>query len=252
MMIDLHSHVLPGLDDGAPDLEASVAMARAAAADGVEALAATPHVREDYATSPEDMEHALFLVRRAVAEAGVPLDLLPGGEIAIDELPKLAVEELRRFGLGGNPGVILVEFPYVGLRLDLEQRLFELRTRGFVPVLAHPERNPEVQKDPGVLERMVSAGTLVQLTAASVDGRLGRRARTAAHALLERELAHMIASDAHAPEVRAIGMSSAAAAVGDSGLARWLTQDVPRAIVDGAPVPERPGATPRRRRLFRR
>ena len=247
-MIDLHSHVLPGLDDGARDLDEAVEICRAAAADGIEVLAATPHVREDYPTTPEQMEDALAQVRDA---AGDVVRLVPGGELALDELARPAAE-LRRFALAGNTAYLLVETPYYGWPLDIGERLFRLRTAGFTPVLAHPERNGAVQERPVLLEPLVRAGTLVQLTAASLDGRLGKRTRTAALALLELELAHLVASDAHAPTLRAIGMSAAARSLGDDALARWLTVDVPRAILDAASVPLRPAPTRRRRGLLRR
>ena len=249
-MIDLHSHVLPGLDDGAQTLDESVEMARAAAEDGVTVLAGTPHVRDDYRTTPAQMEEALAAVRAAVAEAGIPVDVRGGGELAVDWLERFEPDELRRFGLGGNPRYLLVEFPYYGLRLDLGQKLFDLRTEGFVPVLAHPERNGELVADLGVLERLVGSGVLVQVTAASLDGRLGRRTQAAAKAVVERGLAHMVASDAHAPELRQIGMSAAARAVGDDALARWLTEEMPAAILADGPLPPRPEVQRRRRRWF--
>ena len=211
-------------------------MCRAAAEDGVEVLAATPHVRDDYPTTPEQMEAAL--ARVSDAAEGV-VRLVPGGELALGELDRPA-EELRRFALAGNPRYLLVETPYYGWPLDLGERLFRLRAGGVTPVLAHPERNGAVQERPELLEGLVAAGTLVQLTAASVDGRLGRAARTCAAQLLELGLAHMIASDAHAPAVRAIGLSAAARALGDEALAAWLTDGVPRAILDDTPVPARP------------
>ena len=151
--------------------------------------------------------------------------------------------ELQRFALAGNPRYLLVETPYHGWPLDLADRLFQLVASGITPVLAHPERNFDVQSRPDLLEGIVASGTLVQLTAASVDGSGGRRSKACAAVLLKRELVHLIASDAHAPTVRAIGMSAAARAVGDAELARWLTYDVPRAIVDDSPVPERPRRT---------
>ena len=218
-------------------------MCRAAAADGIEVIAATPHVRADYPTSPEQMERALAEVTAAV---GGVVRLLPGGELALEELRRPAAE-VRRFGLGGTPGYVLVETPYVGWPLGIAQQLVELHASGSVPVLAHPERNPEVQLRPNLLEPLVAAGTLVQLTAAAVDGRLGRRARDCARQLLDRGLAHLIASDAHAPSVRAIGMRRAADALGDERLARWLTVDVPQSIVDALPTPPRPA----RRRFHR-
>ena len=250
-MIDLHSHVLPGVDDGARDLADSVEMARAAVADGIAVLAATPHVRDDYPTSADTMERRLAEVRAAVAAEGIPLDVVPGGEVALERIPELPAEELRRFGLGGNPSWVLLEFSYFGWPLDLEERLFRLRGHGIRGVIAHPERNAEVQANPERLERAVRGGALVQITAASLDGRLGKGSRQAAFRLLELELAHLVASDAHAPSIRQIGMRDAVRAIGDEELAHWLTEAVPRAIVDGTPLPERPEARPRRGLLGR-
>ncbi len=247
-MIDLHSHVLPGLDDGAADLEEALAICTAAAADGIEVLAATPHVRTDYPTTPDQMEAALARTREAVGDL---IRLVPGGELDLAELER-PVEQLRRFGLAGNPAVLLVETPYVGWPLDIADKLFRLRVAGFDAVLAHPERNAEVQRRPELLEPIVRAGTLVQLTAASVDGRLGRGAEGCSFALLERGLAHLVASDAHTPDVRAVGLSGAVDAVGDPELARWLTVDVPRSILEQRHAPPRPAARSRRRGFFRR
>lgn len=248
-MIDLHSHILPGLDDGARTLEEAVEIGRAAAADGITGIAATPHVREDYPTEPGKMERRVAQVRSALEDAGVALELYPGGEIALDQLGQIERSELRRFGLGGNPSFLLVEFPYLGWPLDLADQLFLLRLAGITPVLAHPERNADVQAGPERLAPLVEAGTLVQVTAASLDGRLGRAAQSTGLELIESRLAHMIASDAHHAGIRAVGMSVAAEAVGDEALARWLTVDVPRAIVEGGSIPERPE---RARRRWRR
>jgi protein-tyrosine phosphatase len=243
-VIDLHSHVLPGIDDGAGDLDESIAMCKAAARDGIHVLAATPHVRHDYPTTPAQMEAAFNKVRVAVGDV---LRLVPGGELDIAELDRPA-EELARFGLAGNPRCLLIETPYFGWPLDLADRLFQLRAAGFSAVLAHPERNPDVEARPELLEPLVAGGTLVQLTAASVDGRLGRRTQRCARRLLDLRLAHLIASDAHAPHVREIGMSRAVRAVGDGALAAWLSTEVPRAIMEGRAPPPRPD----RRRLFSR
>jgi protein-tyrosine phosphatase len=251
-VIDLHSHILPGVDDGAPTAEVALEMARAAVADGIEVLAATPHVRGDYRTSPERMERLVEAMRDVFRDAAVPLDLRTGGEIGLDVLPELSDDELRRFGLGGNPGTLLIEFPYSGWPVRLEEAVFQLRIRGFQTVLAHPERNAEVQERPDRLAAAVEGGALVQLTASSLDGRLGRRARAAALRLLVLELAHLVASDAHAPWTRDVGMTGAAEAVGDPLLARWLTHDVPSSILDGVVPVERPSASRRRRSWLRR
>jgi protein-tyrosine phosphatase len=253
-MIDLHSHILPGLDDGAATLEDALAIAEAAVEDGIRVIAATPHVRADYPTSPEQMEQLVEKLRQELRAADVPLELLPGGEIALDRLPDLGDDELRRFGLAGNPKCLLLEAPYFGWPLGIEDTVFQLQLRGFRVVFAHPERNGDVQASPELLTPLVERGMLVQLTAASLDGRLGPGAQKTARRLLELGLAHLLASDAHAPDLRQIGMSAAARAVGDNDLSRWLTEDVPAAIVAGSEIPARPARHTRgfRRPSFRR
>jgi protein-tyrosine phosphatase len=239
-MVDLHSHILPGVDDGARSLKESVEVAIAAARDGITVMAATPHVRDDFPTAVATMERLVLELNEALREKGTELQILGGAEIAISSLNALDADELRRFGLGGNPRYLLVEFPYFGWPLSLEAEIWNYEERGIRLVLAHPERNPEVQFDPSMIAPFVAAGALVQLTAASLDGRLGRSNKRTAHRLIAADCAHLIASDAHWPGLRRVGMSSAAAAVGDARLANWLTHEVPAAIVENSPIPARP------------
>jgi protein-tyrosine phosphatase len=250
-VIDLHSHILPGVDDGARTLEESFEIARAAVEDGVEVLAATPHVRADYPTRAETMERLVATTQDALREARLPLRLCSGGEIALDFLAGLDAEERRRFGLGGNPRYLLLEFPYGGWPLSLETVVFELQAQGVTAVIAHPERNAAVQAAPERLRAAVEAGALVQLTAGSLTAGPRASALGTARALLDLGLAHLIAGDAHAPAMRRAGMREAAAAVGDDALAGWLTEGVPRAIVENEPLPERPQRRRGRLRLRR-
>jgi protein-tyrosine phosphatase len=249
-VIDLHSHVLPGIDDGVRSLGESLQLLRAAHEDGIDRIAATPHVRGDYPTAPNRMELLHAEVCGAAREAAIPVEVLTGGELDYEMAAGLDDETLRRFGLGGNPNLLLVEFPYLGWPLGLADLVFDLRLRGFRVVLAHPERNGDVQLDPERLRPLVESGVLVQLTAASLDGRLGGAPRAAARRLIDGRLAHLLASDAHAPDVRSVGLAGAARAVGDAALARWLTYDVPAALLAGRDLPERPESP--RRRLLRR
>lgn len=249
-MIDLHSHVLPGLDDGVRTIEASLELLRAAAGDGIDRIAATPHVREDYPTTPGEMELRLAEVCGAAREAAIPVEILGGGELDLAFAARLDDDDLRRFGLGGNPTLLLLEFPYLGWPLPLADLVFDLQLRGYRIVLAHPERNADVQLDPERLRPLVDNGVAVQLTAASLDGRLGGAPRAAARRLLDARLAHLVGSDAHAPDVRSVGLSGAARAAGDEALARWLTEEVPDALLAGRPLPERP--EPSKRRFLRR
>jgi protein-tyrosine phosphatase len=174
---------------------------------------------------------------------------MTGGEIALDRLAVTPTAELRRFGLAGNSRYLLIEFPYYGWPPNLAEQLAGLRSAGFNAVLAHPERNADVQAGPGRLEPLVDSGTLVQLTSASLSGNLGRRCQTAAFRVLELGLAHMVASDVHSRGGRS-GLSAVVEEISDEPLARWLTTDVPQAIVSDEPIPPRPAS--RRHRRWRR
>jgi len=238
-MIDLHSHILRGIDDGARSLEDSLEIARAAVADGITVIAGTPHVRDDWPTDPGVMEHRVAELADELRRAGIQLEVRRGGEIAVAWLSRLRLEELRRFGLGGNPRYLLVETPYYGWPPALADSMFSLLASGVTPVLAHPERNAEVQAHPDRLVQLVEGGVLVQVTCASLDGRIGRRPQACARRLIDAELVHLLASDAHHASVRAVGMRSAAKAVGGK-LAEWLTSEVPAAIISDTPIPPRP------------
>jgi protein-tyrosine phosphatase len=244
-VIDLHSHILPGLDDGAVDLDDALEIARAAVADGITAIAATPHVREDYPTTADAMEGGVRQLRAALEGDGIELELLPGGEVSLEQLDRLSRDELRRFGLGGNPKYLLIETPYWDWPLPFGEIGARLRSFGMTAVIAHPERNAAIQADLAKVAGLVDTGALIQVTAASLDGRLGSRTRACAHKLVDAGLVHMVGSDAHTAGLREVGLSGACDVIGDLSLARWLTESVPAAIVRDEPLPPRP--TPMRR-----
>jgi protein-tyrosine phosphatase len=242
-VIDLHSHILPGLDDGAEDLVDSLEIARAAVADGITTIAATPHVREDYPTTADAMEIGVRQLRTALERERIELELLPGGEVSLEQLDRLSHDELRRFALGGNPRYLLVETPYWGWPLSFDQIVSRLAALDVTAVIAHPERNRAIQEDLAKVAGLVDAGALIQVTAASLDGRLGSRTRASARKLVDAGLVHMIGSDAHTAGIREVGLSEARKVIGDEALARWLTESVPAAIVRNEPVPPRPTPT---------
>ncbi len=249
-MIDLHTHILPRLDDGARSLDESREIARVSRANGVSTIAATPHVRRDWPTTADEMERRVDEVRRDLDRAGIDVEVLHGGEVDLEELQGLSRDELARFTLAQNGRYLLVEVPYVAWPLALSRTIDELRTAGVTPILAHPERNPDVHENPSLVADAVAAGALVQLTAASLDGRLERRAQAASRRLLDAGLVHVLASDAHSPNVREAGLRRAAEKLGDKALARYLTEEAPAAIVAGEDVPS-PPARRTRRRFFR-
>jgi protein-tyrosine phosphatase len=250
-MIDLHAHVLPGVDGGPAEMAGSIAIARESEANGVVAIAATPHVRDDYPTTPRQMAESVRQVRLAWADAGVRLRLLPGAEIAFEQLALLEPPELWAFGLGGSPNHVLVEAPLFGWPLDTTERLRALREAGFTAVLAHPERSVAVQTSAALAAELVGCGTLLQLTAGSLTGRFGPAAARTARELLAAELVHLVASDTHRAGDRGTVLERALASIRDRRLVEWLTLEVPEAIIAGVPPPARPRRSsllrPRRR-----
>ena len=246
-MIDLHTHVLPGLDDGTRSLGEARALALDAAAQGVSALAATPHVRDDFPTTPDVMEEAVAELREDFARHGVPVEVLHGAEVALDLLWAIPPEDLPRLTIAQTGRYLLLEVPYRGWPFAFESAITRLLELGVTPLLAHPERNPEVQDRPDRVRGVVEAGALVQVTAASVEGTRDRAAQASAFRLLDLGLVHVIASDAHGPHIARQGMADAVAALNDPDLAKYLTVDVPGAIVAGEPVPVRSGLAPESR-----
>src|SRR6187551_1806007 len=165
-VIDLHTHVLPGLDDGTRSLAEARALALEAADDGVTALVATPHVRDDWPTTPEAMEDAVAELREDFARHGVPVEVLHGAEVALDLLWAIPPADLQRLTIAQTGRYLLLEVPYRGWPFAYESAVTRLLDLGVTPLLAHPERNPEVQDRPDRVRGVVEAGALVQVTAA--------------------------------------------------------------------------------------
>lgn len=196
-MIDTHSHLLPGVDHGCPDMATSIRMAREAAASGIRTVFCTPHLQE---WVPEDMEHArevVAQVRAELAKESIELDLLLGFEVDLAVAATRPVEELQALTVEGSNGAIVLEMPYEGWPRFLEETIFRLTTWGFQPILAHPERNDRLQKAPELLEGCLNAGAVAQATAASLTGEFGRGPGRAFAKLLSQGAIALLASDAH-------------------------------------------------------
>lgn len=250
-MIDLHSHILPEVDDGADSLDEAVRMALIAVEDGIEAVVATPHVGGSFQPSPSRLEAQHAKLRDALQLHGLPLRILPGSEAFLSLDLGARVAEGRVPRLNGSR-YVLVEWPLHQYPAYAGQALFDLRVRGYVPVLAHAERYRIVQSDVNLLVRLIETGTLVQVTAASLLGGFGPAAKRAAEIMLEHEMAHVIASDAHSaanrPPLLSRAVARASELVGEKA-ARALTVDVPRALVEDQPV-RIPAPRPYHRRPF--
>jgi protein-tyrosine phosphatase len=253
-VIDLHSHVLPGLDDGPSNLEGSVALGRAAAEAGTRVLAATPHVRDDHPFPLQAIAERVNEVNAALAQRAVPLEVVAGAEVAVSKAVDLETHELRRLCLGDGP-YLLVESPYTYAPGLLERVLFDLQSRGFKPILAHPERSPSFLSDIDRLARIVERGVLCSITAGSMAGAFGSTVQRFTADLFSRGLAHDVASDAHDANRRPPGLGEGFARLDKSlpGLVRqidWFTVAAPAAVLDGGELPPRPDPIlPRRSRL---
>jgi len=244
-MIDLHSHILPDMDDGAASLEVSLAMARHAVADGISVLAATPHSPE----SSMGRRYSVALVaerlaelRAALAEAHIELTLVAGTEVTIanDLVARLRGGELLTYA---GSRAVLLECPGSRMPAALPDVVFELQAAGYRVLLAHPERLREVQREPGVLAPLVERGALVQITADALLGRQSEVLERTAQALLLRGLAHVLASDAHGmpprrPPALTAAHDRAVDFVGQS-LADALVFDTPDALLHDRPLPVR-------------
>lgn len=241
-VIDLHTHLLPGIDDGPESLEESVAMARAAWDAGIRTMVCTPHMIEQYPTAPERVHAAAEELRGALREAGLPLRVEPGGEISLPYLPRLDDQSLRMASLGGGGRWVLLEMPFRGWPIALPDILRDLEIRGYGAVLAHPERSESIQRAPDRMRDLVGRGALVQLTAGSFLGDHGPVARRTALMLLAGGVAHLLASDAHSagpwrpPELEE-GLRAAADAIDVHPQAlRWMVEEGPAAVLGGGPV----------------
>jgi protein-tyrosine phosphatase len=252
-VIDLHSHVLPGIDDGPATLEGSLALARAAAAQGTRTLAATPHIDHQHGVDPADLPARVSDLGGALRREGIPVTIVKGGEVALSRGADLDDDELRALCLGSSP-FLLLESPHVPSGGVVEAALFDFQVRGFRVLLAHPERSPLFLKDRERLRQLVNHGVLCSITAGSIAGQFGRTVRAYALELLEEGLVHDVASDAHDERRRSPALRSCFAAAERDlpGLERqvdWLTHDAPAAILAGRDLPPRP-ELPRRRRSW--
>jgi protein-tyrosine phosphatase len=236
-VIDLHSHLLPGIDDGAPDLEASVAMGRAAVAGGVDAIVATPHVSANYRNDPLGFPDRVTQVQRALDDAGVALRVHRGAEISHAMVQELSEDALRACSLGdGN--FLLLEPPLAGPAPFIDRMVDDLQGRGFQIVLAHPERIAAFQRNIGIVEKLVRQGCATSVTAGSVSGQFGGAVKRFTQELFARGLVHNLASDAHdadyrSPELQPMLDKAVAELPELEGLLGYLTVEVPEAILAG-------------------
>ena len=244
-MIDLHCHILPGVDDGPATVAEALALARVARDDGITTIAATPHVNSDYpAVGAAGISGAVEALKGRLDAEGIDLRIVTGAEIAATRAVELDDDGLRALTLGGGPWLLL-ECPLTAtLTPGFAGVARSLTRRGHHVLLAHPERSPLFLRSPALLSELVGEGMLAQVTAGALSGRFGRTVRDLALTLVKRGTAQVVASDGHgvlrpariAGELRETGISPA--------LTAWLARDVPAALLEGTELPSRPETAP--------
>jgi len=247
LVIDLHCHVLPGIDDGPGTIEESVELARAAHRGGVRTIVATPHVSAHYANEAATIEELVDQVNARLVEEQIALEVRPGAEIAITIISELDAQELERLRLAGSEWILL-EPPFTPVAAGIDGAIFELHRAGHKVLLAHPERSPAFQREPKLLGDLARTGVLMSVTAGALAGRFGNTARRFALQLFRDGLVHNVASDAHDLVRRPPGIAEELAGARLSGLKAWLTEEVPNAILSGDEIPAPPARSTARPR----
>lgn len=208
-MIDIHNHILPGVDDGAKTEEDSIEMAKAAVAEGIHTIIATPHHKNGHFNNERDtILMQVNILRQLFAKHDIPLTLLAGQETRIygDMVEDLEKGELLSLN---KTKYIHVEFPFREVPRYAGQLLYDLQIAGYVPIIVHPERNREILENPNKLYDYVRKGALTQVTAASMIGKFGKTTQKFTHQLIDANLTHFIASDAHNTTTRGFRMAEA-------------------------------------------
>lgn len=276
-MIDLHSHILSGLDDGADTLEESIEMCRISYRDGVRIMVATPHTlngvytndRETILTKVRELNAALLELRistpnsqlrtpnsvpqvphselctsqSAICNPHSAFQVFPGADVRFSEEIVHQLDRGNVTTIGDGKRFLSVEFPHQGIPYRAEDVLFQLMARGVIPVISHPERNLEIRERPKRYYEMVNKGCLGQVTAMSLTGEFGNGIKRTVEKFIKKRLVHIIASDAHSTNGRSPILSEAVRVaeriVGEEEAWKMVT-DYPKAILEGKrpPVPE--------------
>ncbi|MBU2600779.1 MAG: hypothetical protein KKA32_01215 [Actinobacteria bacterium] len=240
-MIDTHSHLLPGLDDGAADMAEALHLARAAAEAGVHEIICTPHVRDWGDPALAIGPPVLVETQAAIDLAGIPVRLHLGYELTFSFAASLEVEDLPAMTMSEGTRALLIEMPHGGWPMRAEDAVFRWRLQGYLPVLAHPERNDRVQREPEKLEALLKMGAVAQGTLPSVLGTFGVAARKAFLRLVADGNMALVASDAHFSSRRPPSLTE-----GLEALVKWapeadvalLAHENPQRLLRGAPLRE--------------
>ena len=240
-MIDLHCHILPYLDDGPQSPEESLSMAKEAVEDGISVITATPHTLNGVYLNPaQKITKSVAALQDLLVKNNIPLQMCLGADVHLcpDMLAHIESGEAMTINNAGK--YLLLEFPAQSIPPGAKDEIFRLKLNGITPIITHPERNLMIQKDIHILYEFVNLGALSQVTAMSITGDFGPIVRNCVQELLERRLAHIIASDAHSPDDRPPLLSEALEEAADMlesyEEAEQMVTLVPAAIIAGEGV----------------
>jgi protein-tyrosine phosphatase len=239
-MIDIHHHLLFGLDDGSKSLEMSIAMAEMAAADGITHIVCTPHASFTYAFNPDANQEKLEELRKHLGDK-ITLGLGCDFHLSFENIED-ALKNKAKYTINGTR-YLLVEFADMVIPPRMTQVFYEFLLAGIQPIITHPERNPVIRKTPKRLDEWLQGGCLVQVTASSLTGRFGRAAMAFSQKLLDERKVHFLATDAHNPEWRPPVMKDAFDLVATRygvATAERLCVTNPRAVFYGEELPPQP------------
>jgi protein-tyrosine phosphatase len=196
-MIDIHSHILPGIDDGAKTIKDSIEMAKEAVNEGITTIIATPHHKNNqFNNLKSSIITKVNNLNSILKQENIPLTVLPGQEVRIygEVIEDYHKEEILTLN---HTKYLFIEFPSSSVPRYAEKLLYKLQTEGIIPIIVHPERNKELQEKPDLLYQFVKNGALTQVTASSVVGYFGKSVKKFSEQLIEHNLTHFVASDAH-------------------------------------------------------
>lgn len=229
-MIDMHCHILPEIDDGASDINESLEMARMAARDGIRAIVATPHVSQGVPCIQKINESARML-KEVLEKTGVKIRIFTGAEIAFPS----EIKDLDVYSINATKNV-LIEFPHAYLPINSINYIERLVSEGYFPIIAHPERNHSVIRNPALLFEMIEKGASAQITSSSITGDFGRDIQSLSVFLLKKKAVHFIASDSHGTRHRKPVLSSAlkyAEKIADISYLSRLVYENPLRVLQG-------------------
>lgn len=213
-IVDLHCHMLPGIDDGSPNMETSLELAEKAVLDGVTHILLTPHHLDNkYVNHREDVIKKTEEFQQVLDERGIALQVFPGQEVHINgDLPERYPDLL---GTDIDTRYMLLELPHSNVPVYAEKIIFELQKLGVTPIIVHPERNKEIQSNLNILYNLIQKGVLAQVTATSYVGGFGENVANISKELVENRLVQIVASDAHALKGRNFVLHEALNSIGN-------------------------------------